>query len=125
MNWGKSMSESHELLSDETPATPTEERLGRFMEEALDIAQGGGTIDVAALLADRADLIDRGHRLVKGLKTLRRAEAGSELLDLSGRTIADFRVLRRLGQGGMGQVYLAEQISLGRNAALKILKPEI
>jgi serine/threonine protein kinase len=45
-------------------------------------------------------------------------------LDLSGRTIADFKVLRKLGQGGMGQVYLAEQISLKRNVALKILRPE-
>ncbi len=48
-----------------------------------------------------------------------------EDLDLSGRTIGDFRVLRRLGQGGMGQVYLAEQISLRRNVALKILRPDM
>src|SRR5690349_24147123 len=46
-------------------------------------------------------------------------------LDLTGRTLADFRVLRHLGQGGMGQVYLAEQISLKRNVALKILRPEL
>jgi tRNA A-37 threonylcarbamoyl transferase component Bud32 len=45
-------------------------------------------------------------------------------LDLTGRTLADFRVLRHLGQGGMGQVYLAEQISLKRKVALKILRPE-
>jgi eukaryotic-like serine/threonine-protein kinase len=46
-------------------------------------------------------------------------------LDLTGRTLADFRVLRHLGQGGMGQVYLAEQISLKRKVALKILRPEM
>jgi serine/threonine-protein kinase len=46
-------------------------------------------------------------------------------LDLTGRTLADFRVLRHLGQGGMGQVYLAEQISLQRKVALKILRPEL
>jgi serine/threonine-protein kinase len=46
-------------------------------------------------------------------------------LDLTGRTLADFRVLRSLGQGGMGQVYLAEQISLQRKVALKILRPEL
>ena len=45
--------------------------------------------------------------------------------DLTGQTLGDFRVLRRLGQGGMGQVYLAEQISLKRHVALKTLKPEL
>ncbi|HTU20155.1 MAG TPA: protein kinase [Gemmataceae bacterium] len=45
--------------------------------------------------------------------------------DLTGRTLADFHVLHHLGQGGMGQVYLAEQISLKRKVALKILRPEL
>jgi len=44
--------------------------------------------------------------------------------DLTGRTLGDYRVLRCLGQGGMGQVYLAEQASLKRKVALKILRPE-
>jgi serine/threonine-protein kinase len=46
-------------------------------------------------------------------------------LDLTGRTLADFHILRHLGHGGMGQVYLAEQISLKRKVALKILRPEL
>jgi serine/threonine-protein kinase len=45
--------------------------------------------------------------------------------DLTGRTLGDFRVLRRLGQGGMGQVYLAEQIALKRKVALKLLRAEL
>ncbi|HEV2950423.1 MAG TPA: protein kinase [Gemmataceae bacterium] len=45
--------------------------------------------------------------------------------DLTGQTLGDFKISRRLGQGGMGQVYLAEQISLKRNVALKILKPDL
>jgi serine/threonine-protein kinase len=45
-------------------------------------------------------------------------------LDLSGRQLGDYRILRRLGRGGMADVYLAEQTSLRRQVALKILKRE-
>ncbi len=38
--------------------------------------------------------------------------------------MGDFRLERRLGSGGMGVVFLAEQVSLGRQVALKIVRPE-
>ena len=45
--------------------------------------------------------------------------------DLTGRTLGDFHVLRKLGQGGMGQVYLARQLSLKRDVALKLLAADL
>lgn len=46
------------------------------------------------------------------------------LPDLTGRALGDYQVLRRLGAGGMGQVYLARQLSLKREVALKLLRTD-
>lgn len=42
--------------------------------------------------------------------------------DLTGRELGDYVILRRLGRGGMADVYLAEQASLKRQVAFKVLK---
>ena len=43
---------------------------------------------------------------------------------LEGAQVGTYRVLRQIGEGGMGSVWLAEHTMLGRRAALKVLHPE-
>jgi serine/threonine protein kinase len=48
---------------------------------------------------------------------------GGNLKDLTGQTFGNCTLVKALGQGGMGAVYLARQIRPSRNVAVKILLP--
>lgn len=59
------------------------------------------------------------------IDTLLEAEATQQSEISTGRKlISHYKLLKRLGIGGMGEVYLAEDVKLNRTTALKIIKPE-
>ena len=107
----------------------------------VEAAQAGQPVDTAALIAahpEFADEIkeflagyDKVHRLTAPLRdsaARRTAGDSTEVPHASPIAVSaelgqlgDFRLLREIGRGGMGVVYEAEQISLRRRVALKVL----
>jgi len=71
--------------------------------------------DLADALAQCLDGLDLLHR-----GTARPATAPSEEA-LDANPLGDFKIVREIGRGGMGVVYEAIQLSLGRRVALKVL----
>ncbi|MCH8828148.1 MAG: serine/threonine protein kinase [Planctomycetes bacterium] len=75
------------------------------------------------------DAGDDEHRPSESASTLppssEEETARTPITDLIGRRLGEFRLLRRIGHGGMAEVYLAEQTSLKRNVAVKVLREEM
>lgn len=94
-------------------------------DEFLDRLFRGEAPPLASFLAEHpelsADAVERLEKLVRVFGGTQPASAP----ELPFHTLGDYRLIAQLGQGGMGTVYLAEQRSLGRQVALKLLRPEL
>jgi hypothetical protein len=52
--------------------------------------------------------------------------AKSPTADLVGQVVADrYHIIRKLGEGGMGAVYLGEHVKMGRKSAIKVMNPSM
>jgi serine/threonine protein kinase len=120
-------------MKPETPAAgspePTTEVL-RILEKYAEELERGNRPKADDLLAQHPELADHLRGCLASLEFLYQAEsnpdsANSQLTaspqDQLGGRLGDFRIIRQVGRGGMGVVYEAEQISLKRRVALKVL----
>jgi serine/threonine protein kinase/WD40 repeat protein len=92
-------------------------------------AQAGEPLDAASFLLAHPEHADELRRLlptVQGLANLGRCAGALPATDRQPTAtdvpaLTGYQILRQIGQGGMGVVYEAVEVSLGRHVALKVL----
>jgi eukaryotic-like serine/threonine-protein kinase len=99
-----------------------------LLEEFLEQSRQGGSPSVEAYAERYPELADEIRELFPAAVALEDLKSETEPVPCSAgpyasppERLGDFRIIREIGRGGMGVVYEAEQESLGRRVALKIL----
>src|SRR5689334_2717534 len=116
-------------------------RLGEALAAWLEEVEGGSAPDEGDFLRRYPDVADELRRYLADWRRFHRTAGPGPARDAGateaaapaaggntavppaapGRPLGDYNLLREVGRGGMGVVYEAEQLSLGRRVALKVL----
>ena len=113
-----------DTLAEQTPSV--ESLVAEVADEFLERLHDGRQPEVEDYARRYPQIAAVLRKVLPALDLLRRSapEDGpshpDEISDDSGR-LGDFRIIREIGRGGMGIVYEAQQISLDRRVALKVL----
>lgn len=104
------------------------------LQECQAAIDAGVPIDRVAMLEKYSGIREELAACLEGLELMRAASVGDQTAQSKATsvdqilrqvspatTLGDFRLIREIGKGGMGVVYEAEQLSVGRTVAVKVL----
>ena len=107
------------------PDASRQSELARVLDNYLAAVEAGEVVDPDALAAAHPEIAERLRACLSVLRLASlveaRADADAAIEPAVDTRLGDFRILRMIGRGGMGIVFEAEQISLRRRVALKVL----
>src|SRR5262245_21602658 len=86
--------------------------VGQVADDFLARQERGERPDIESYAVAHPEAAEMIRNVLRSLRLIEEPIGDAE--EPASRTLGDFRILREVGQGGMGIVYEAEQISLGR-----------
>ena len=98
--------------------------VARVVEEYFERARQGEQPRLEGFVERYPEISDLLRTVIPGLQAAEQppgVAANGNVANARDKQIGDFRILRQIGRGGMGIVYEAEQISMNRRVALKVL----
>eukprot|EP00913_Durusdinium_trenchii_P008806 g8272.t1 len=120
----------HRGVSDVSSTDDAILEFGEVADAFVDAYRRGLEPDIEAYAEQYPEFADQIRDLLPTLIVMEKAKSPNEsessgvnTFDSSmiGRNLGDYEILREIGRGGMGVVYEARQISLGRHVALKVM----
>ena len=97
-------------------------RVAEILDAYFDKLQAGNAPSVDEVLAAHPEHAEELAACLDGIHLVQDAGPSTANPIKSDQRLGDFRIIREVGRGGMGVVYEAEQISLKRRVALKVLR---
>jgi len=113
---------AHAPRSTHPVGARSDDSLAVVLEGYLADLEAGKAPEREALFAAHPAIAEQLRECLQAIEFVHGARQRLEGLPGPSTQLDDFRIVREIGAGGMGVVYEAEQVSLGRQVALKVLR---